>query len=243
MPLISDLMITTITNIKKDDLKKHSSKGYKMRKLIFVTGTITILSLLCGITSCLSPYEDHMKRGAIAMSNGNYDEAITEFTKVMEIAPDNESGYYARASAYYRKGKYDLAINDFTKAIQLNPKRVDPDYNGRGLSYSAKGDYQSAISDFTKAIEIYPNPLYYNNRGLAYHSQKNYDLAIQDFTAAINLAPHDARPYSNRADSYIATGQVSLAIVDLRKVIELSGDDPLLMQSARERLKNLGVTE
>jgi tetratricopeptide (TPR) repeat protein len=216
-----------------------------MSKLIFFIKIIMTPLLLCSTISCLSPYENHLQRAADAYSNGNYNEAIAEFTEVIKITPDSASSYYSRGACYYYKGQYDLAINDFTKAIELKDSRLDLVYGFRGSSNYLKGDYDKAISDFTQAIEIYPNSLYYNNRGLAYNGQKNYNLAIQDFTIAINLDPRDARPYSNRADSYIATGQTSLAIADLRKTIELSlpYDDPALMQSARERLKGLGITD
>jgi tetratricopeptide (TPR) repeat protein len=130
-------------------------------------------------------------------------------------------------------------------AIDLKDGTLDSEYNSRGLSYSAKGDYDSAISDFTIAIEISPHPLYFNNRGLAYHGKKYYELAIEDFTEAIRLSPQNERLYSNRADTYIAIGQASSAIADLRKTIELSlsNNHSELLQSARERLKSLGVTE
>ncbi len=111
------------------------------------------------------------------MLNGNYDEAINEYTKAIEISPNSATAYSWRGFCYYNKTQYDFAIDDFTSAINLKDTSLDQDYNLRGLSYSAKGDYYSAISDFTKAIEINPNPLIYNNRGLAYNGQKNYDLA------------------------------------------------------------------
>jgi tetratricopeptide (TPR) repeat protein len=214
-----------------------------MKKLPLFCNGLLILLLLCGFFSCLSPYQYHLARAAAAISKTNNNEAIIEFTKVIEIAPNDATGYYWRGTCYYDMAQYDLAINDFSKAIKLNQKSPDSEYNYRGLSYSAKGEYDSAISDFTKAIEIDQHPLTYNNRGLAYNGIKNYDLAIKDFTEAINIMTKDARPYSNRADSYIAIGQNSLAIADLRKTIKLAHDDLTIMKSAKESLTSLGVTE
>lgn len=215
-----------------------TGKKRKTRKLILLFEILIVLSILTATIGCLSPYDIHFKRATIALSKSNYDEAISEYTKLIEIAPDKPTAYFWRGVCYFDVEQYDLAIDDFTRAIELKDKRLDVDYNKRGLSYSAIGDYESAISDFTKAINIYSNPLYYDNRGLAYHERKNYELAIKDFTIAIQRMPRDARPYSNRADSYIAIGEKSLAVADLRTVINLDFD-PVLTQSSRERLKLL----
>ncbi len=199
--------------------------------------------LLCGTISCFSPYQSHFKNAAEALSKDNYDEAISEFTKAIEINPNNPEGYSWRGSCYYYKAQYDLAINDFNSSINLKDKSINEDYNLRGLSYYSKGDYSSAVSDFTKAIEIYNNPIYYINRGLAYYKTRSYDLSIQDYTLAIKKDSKDPRPYSYRADAYIVSGQTSLAIEDLKNTLVLAKNDPDILQSARDRLKSLGVTE
>ncbi len=223
----------------------YDGEYVKISKLFSIIGIVIIILLLCGIVSCLTPYENHLARGAIALKNGNYDEAIAEYTKLIEVAPNQATGYFWRGTCYYDIHQYDLAIKDLTTAIELRDSSLDLEYNFRGLALFAKGDYDSAISDFSKSIEINPNPLCYNHRGLAYHAKKYYELAIEDFSTAIGIAPRDERLYNNRADTYIEMGQISLAIADLRKTIELSlsYDNPEILQSAEDRLKSLSITE
>ncbi len=99
---------------------------------------------------------------------GRYNQAISNYTKVIEINPRHAVAYYNRGNAYGKKNRYNQAISDYTKAIMINPRDADA-YNNRGNAYYRKRQHDSAISDFTKAIEINPrHATAYNNRGYVY---------------------------------------------------------------------------
>ena len=49
-----------------------------------------------------------------------YDKAISNFTKAIEINPSAEA-YYRRGDTYVGKGHVDKAISEFNKAIEVNP--------------------------------------------------------------------------------------------------------------------------
>jgi tetratricopeptide (TPR) repeat protein len=60
------------------------------------------------------------------------DQAIKDFTKAIETAPDYDAAYYNRSYALERKGKLIQALNDMEKALELAPD--DQDFQLR-LSY------------------------------------------------------------------------------------------------------------
>jgi tetratricopeptide (TPR) repeat protein len=98
---------------------------------------------------------------------GDYDRAIAEYTKAIEIDPRFAVAYYNRGLAWGKKGDYDRAIAEYTKAIELDPEHADA-YNNRGIAWVKKGEYDKAITDWTKAIELDPtDAVPYYNRGLA----------------------------------------------------------------------------
>ena len=72
-------------------------------------------------------------RGRAYNHKGEYDRAIDDFSKVIEIDPDDAEAYYNRGLAYAHKGEYDRAIADFNKAIELNPNDVAA-YHNRALA-------------------------------------------------------------------------------------------------------------
>jgi tetratricopeptide (TPR) repeat protein len=55
---------------------------------------------------------------------GQYDKAISDYTKAIELNPKHADTYYSRGLAYNKMGQYDKAISDYTKAIELNPKHA-----------------------------------------------------------------------------------------------------------------------
>ena len=127
-------------------------------------------------------------QGSQYLERGQHNQAITSFTKAIELNPEYAEAYNDRGFAYLQKGQFDQAISDYTKAIELNPRSAEAYYN-RGLAYGQdKGHYDQAISDYTKAVEL--NPRFaeaYNNRGVACYFKGEYDKAWDDVHKAQSL--------------------------------------------------------
>ena len=87
------------------------------------------------------------------MQQGNYEDAITYYTKVLKVNPKDAISYNNRGLAWGKKGDYDNAIADFTKAVEIDPQFADA-YKNRGIVYYNKGDYNRTCSDFQKSCEL-----------------------------------------------------------------------------------------
>ena len=59
--------------------------------------------------------------GSAHFDNGNFDEAIMDFTEAIRLDPTLAEPYCNRGAAYYEKGHYDKAFADFTEAVRLKP--------------------------------------------------------------------------------------------------------------------------
>ena len=127
----------------------------------------------------------YMKRGRDYLKNSDYDRAIANFDKAIELNP-NHASYYARGEAHYKNKDYDRAIEDFTIAIKFNPSHASA-YRNRAGAYYNRGEYDRAITDCTKVIELDSNyAAAYYIRGKAYdkkgdiiHSNADFDTVTQ----------------------------------------------------------------
>jgi len=63
--------------------------------------------------------KESLKKGAAYLDQDIYDEAIIEFTRVIEINPKDASAYHSRALAYFFQKDYDKAWKDVRKAQNL----------------------------------------------------------------------------------------------------------------------------
>lgn len=183
----------------------------------------------------VSYYSD---RGYKYLEDENYDLAIAEYTKAIDLDPTLASLYYNRGVAYGHKSNYDLAIADYSKSIELDPEYVDAFIN-RGIAYSSTGDYDQAFHDFNKAIELNPNdPFPFYNRAIAFETIGNYESALADYDRAIELNFNYPGVYINRGLLHKSLGHKSDAIKDFEKVLEIS-TDPNLRQQVEGELKEL----
>ena len=96
----------------------------------------------------------YLFKGASHSNRGQWDEALPEFTKAIEINPTYPYAYANRGSIYYRKGQHDWAISDYTKALKINPRYADA-YNNRGRVHMVSlGNNDKACSDWKRACEL-----------------------------------------------------------------------------------------
>ena len=183
--------------------------------------------------------EDAFSRGAACAEQGEYDQAIADFTAAIELNPHLAEAYYNRGVVFYveaeggydrgvehyGQGEYEHAITDFTSAIELNPQYAEAYYN-RGLAYVGRREYDQAIADYTAAIDLNPQDAEaYRNRGHAYRVEREYDQATADYTAVIDLNPQDAEAYRYRGLAYVGRREYDQAIADYTAAIGLNPQD------------------
>ncbi|MCX5704645.1 MAG: tetratricopeptide repeat protein [Candidatus Omnitrophica bacterium] len=164
----------------------------------------------------------YSNRGVAYAHKGNFTQAISDFTKAVEINPKYSNVYYNRGLVYHQQSNLPQAISDYTKAIEINPNYAEA-YCNRGLAYDNQGNFTQAISDYNKVIEINPNLRFvYFNRGGTYANQGNLPQAILDYTKAIEINPYEAVVYNDRGVVCGKQGNFTQAISDFTKAIEVN---------------------
>ncbi len=125
--------------------------------ILLLTVVLLTANILVGCGPAKGTAEWHLDQGNRLTGQGRYDEAIEEYNKAIEMAPEDADAYNNRGFAYVQKGELDQAIADFDKAIELDPELAEA-YNNRGYAYYLKGEVAKAVSDFEKCIELSNDP-------------------------------------------------------------------------------------
>ncbi len=210
--------------------------------LLFVVGALWFSG--CAISKGTKEYADQFfTQGEAWFKQGEYDLAIEDFTKAIEMAPDGKDNsvvYYNRGLAYYRNRDYGRAIYDFDRALELTPKgeggragAISPKaefelfniYKARGDAWFYKGGYIQAIDDYSEALKVGEQrkelPSVYNSRGWAWVQSGDYDRAIADFSAALKTEPGLAQSYYGRGYAWWKKGDLQRALSNARKAVDL----------------------
>jgi tetratricopeptide (TPR) repeat protein/predicted aspartyl protease len=68
--------------------------------------------------------EDYGRRGAASAARHDYEHAVADLTRAIEMAPDNPEYFFERGGVYVNTQKPDLAMQDFDRALELKPGYV-----------------------------------------------------------------------------------------------------------------------
>lgn len=90
------------------------------------------------------------------MKKESFNEAITSYTKAIEIDRRNAVYYCNRAAAYTGLGNHESALSDCRKAISID-KSYSKAYSRMGLTYSKMEQYELAVDSYEKALKLDPN--------------------------------------------------------------------------------------
>ena len=101
--------------------------------------------------NCIPAYHNLANYYDYVVFNG--EEAIKNYSKAIQLEPDNFYTYYERGVCYYNLGNYEMAVNDFSILIQFEPNNGGLYYE-RGCYYEALGRKAEAKKDFAKAREL-----------------------------------------------------------------------------------------
>jgi lipoprotein NlpI len=160
-------------------------------KAMFVTLSLSVV-LSAGIAQTSAV--DYFNRGVAEKANGDFEGAIADYNRAIELDPKYAAAYSNRGNAKQAKGDLDGAIADCNRAIELDPKDAVAHKN-RGVAKKSKGDLKGAIADYTRAIELDPKySAAYFHRGIAKQAKGDLKGAIDDINGAIERNNQDFYP-------------------------------------------------
>ena len=148
-------------------------------------------------------------RGQRKYNLNQYDDAVTDFDKAIQLYPQKADAYYNRGLAKFRLGDiqaangnveaarrfYEAGIEDCTQAIKLNPEDTYAYHNRAGGKFRL-GQSKAHQADVAKV-------------------QRYYQGAIHDWTQVITLNSELADPYNNRGIAKATLGESKIEQGDI----------------------------
>ena len=113
---------------------------------------------------------DHMRAHAP-------DKAVLDFSRAIELRPEDPRLWGSRGFAHYGLKQWKRAIADATKAIELSPQWVHA-WHDRARAYIKLGLYDKALADGSRTIELLPHAAWaWHMRGTIHRDAGNLDAA------------------------------------------------------------------
>ncbi len=148
----------------------------------------------------------HYNLGCALVAKGQFDEAITQYHKAIELNPFFAAAYNNLGRALQEKGQLGEAITQYHKALELSPFFADP-YCNLGYVLEEKGQFDEAITHSLKAIELDPSlAMAYNNLGLALQGKGQLNEAVASYHKALQLNPNLAEAHWNMSLALLLLG-------------------------------------
>jgi tetratricopeptide (TPR) repeat protein len=144
----------------------------------------------------------------------DYDGAIADLSKAIELGNKDAPTYLYLALAYQGKKDYRRAVTNYDEGLKLAPNNAIA-LSSRGTAYQNLGDFDHALADYNAAIKA--DPKYasaYAERGYLRRVQGDIEAAITDYSEAIKLDPSANYVYVNRGSAYRAKGDFDRAVAD-----------------------------
>ena len=166
---------------------------------------------------------DFIAAGARAVSRGEIQTGIEEYTDAVRVDPTNIRALVSRAHlrSDYRVMNWPGAIADATEVIRLEPNNVEA-FEIRAGAEKRSGNFRRAIEDASECLRLDPNRHgAYAHRGGAYKDLGEWKHAIVDLTESLNRAPNSAWPLMDRAVAYWSLGDDDRALADINRAVEL----------------------
>src|SRR5262249_29969573 len=173
-------------------------------------------------------FKNYMVLGAFYFVNGDYDEAVNQYKKTVELAPNLAEAHYRLATPYLNTGRYAEADRELKIAISLEELAVAVEGLGVSLMYQDRN--REAIPYFQRALEIGPkSSLRYLNLGTvlrraAYirESQEAYRQGLDLSEANLAANPRDA--YEKSCLAYICArlGDRRRAEAEIAQALQLA---------------------
>jgi tetratricopeptide (TPR) repeat protein len=165
-----------------------------------------------------------LQAGRWNVRDGNYDQAIREFQKALEINTENIEARVALGSTLLAQGRLEEAAKPLTEALSRDPTSKDACWL-LGALHEKQGDFPEAMRAYQRALEIDPGyaPTHQSLGRLSLRTGAT-EAGRKHLLEAARLDPDDASPYVDLGNSFLREQRTDQAIAMYRRALERSPD-------------------
>jgi tetratricopeptide (TPR) repeat protein len=164
----------------------------------------------------------HEISGELMESMKNYDGAITEYKKAVEVAPKQPGVHYKLADLYWSLSQWDNAAEHFRAELANDPKNCMAQWKLGDVLVQQSIRPEEALKDIDKALGMCPGLAEARaGRGKVLLLLHRNEEAIADLQAAVKKTPDDAGVHFLLARAYRAVGRQQEAQSEMKIFSEL----------------------
>ena len=184
-------------------------KNTKKIKIYLLLICLLINTLCIAPSFALSSREDLFKDVLNLSSRGEFNLALKQWNKYLELFPDDAAALSNRGNIKLIIGDPKGSIDDQDKAIDLDPEQVDP-YINRGIAKESLGLWLQAKKDYLYVISKD------NDNFSALYNFANVEGSLSNWQSARNLFSQDSdsNPGFAMARSSMALADYQLGNMD-----------------------------
>ena len=164
--------------------------------------------------------------GNVNFGLGEYDKAIANYNKALEIKPENKFIYSNIANNYIKLGESEKAISYIDKGIAATEGRDKVAFLIlKGNYYQSVDDLDNADKAFDEAYKIQPeNANIIVNQAAILIEREQYESAIERCNLALEKNPESKEAYYNRGIANEMVRNVSQACSDWEEAFILGSE-------------------
>jgi tetratricopeptide (TPR) repeat protein len=185
---------------------------------------------------------DCIQRAESYCAQKQFEPAIAECKRAIEIKPDAVAAYKLWAKILQVQGNTEEAIECYKKAVQIKSNDADI-YVNLGTLYAMAKQLSPAIACYQRAIAIQPNlaPAY-RNLARVWTQQGKQEEANECWYEAYSLEPEKVSPdqHFKLGNLLFKQGQITYAIACYRRAIELNPNLTVAYQNLAKALTKQG---
>ncbi|MBI3940605.1 MAG: VCBS repeat-containing protein [Acidobacteria bacterium] len=148
-------------------------------------------------------------------------QAVDEFKKALDLAPDSARERLNYGLALLRAGKMAEGVAELEKVQRQEPSLPHTWFN-LGVIFKKEAQYERSIQQFQKMVELVPDePVSHYNLGVLYKLTGRQEQVLKEFQTASQLDPNLAGPHFQLANTYRALGRAEDADRELKVFQEI----------------------
>ena len=159
----------------------------------------------------------HEISGEIMEGMKNYDGALIEYRKAVEIAPQQSGTHYLLGNAYWSLNMWDAASEQFRAELANDPGNCLAQWKLGNIVLEQRGDPAEALANVQKALNACPNLMSARvDRARALVKLDRPAEAISDLAAAEKADPAEPSTHFLLAQAYRALGKTQEAQAEMK---------------------------